>query len=419
MLLFRQYKQLLSTIVAFTLMIAPMTVVATSHDGVERLFASWLQDDLWPEAKKIGITAATFKQALSGVELQWKLPDLVPPGTKPPKKRSQSQAEFRSPAAYFSEKRLASLTEVGRNLSNKWSKTLRKIENNYGVPSRILIAIWGMESNFGRARMAHSAMPVLATKAFMSTRKELFRRELLAALQIVQNGYISIESMHSSWAGALGQPQFMPSAFLKYAVDFDGDGRRDIWNSVPDILASIANYLVKSGWQSGRSWGVEATMQTQVFCGQEGPDRARTVAEWVGQGISRINNKPFPKNELEAKGMLLVPAGIYGPTFIVTPNFYVLKEYNNSDLYALFVGNLSDRIAYDYGAFHGRWGDVGKMLRSDIASMQRALEQAGYDVGGADGLPGYKTRRSIGEWQRENGLKPSCFPTTSLISVLR
>ncbi|MEJ2528768.1 MAG: lytic murein transglycosylase [Gammaproteobacteria bacterium] len=401
------------------LMTATMPVVAYSKAAVDKQFASWLQDDLWPEAKSKGVSASVFQQALSGVELQWNLPDLVPPGSKPPSKRPQSQAEFRSPAAYFSEKRLGRLTELGRNLSQKWSKTLRKIEDTYGVPGHILLAIWGMESNFGAARMAHSAMPVLATKAFMSTRKELFRRELLAALQILQKGYISIESMNSSWAGALGQPQFMPSVFLKYAVDFDGDGRRDIWNSVPDTLASIANYLAKSGWQSGRDWGFEADLQPQVFCGQEGPDRARPITKWVGQGISRINGKPFPKHELEADGMLLVPAGVYGPTFIVTPNFYVLKEYNNSDLYALFVGNLGDRIAYDSGAFHRKWGDVGRMLRSDIARMQRVLEHAGYDVGGADGLPGYKTRRSIGEWQRKNGHNPSCFPTPELLTVLR
>ncbi len=419
MFLSRQYKQLLSAGLLCMMLAVTNAAVALSKDSkVEELFASWLQDDFWPEAKESGISATTFKQALAGVELQWNLPDLVTPGSKPPSKRPQSQAEFRSPAAYFSEKRLASLTGAGRDLAGKWSKTLGKIEKSYGVPGHILLAIWGMESNFGRARMAHSALPVLATKAFMSTRKELFRRELLAALQILQKGYISIESMNSSWAGALGQPQFMPSVFLKYAVDFDGDGRRDIWNSVPDTLASIANYLAKSGWQSGRDWGFEATLQPQVFCGQEGPDRARTINKWVGQGIARVNGKPFPKHELEADGMLLVPAGIYGPGFIVTPNFYVLKEYNNSDLYALFVGNLGDRIAHGSGAFHGGWGDVGRVLRSDIARMQRVLELAGYDVGGADGLPGYKTRRSIGEWQRKNGHNPSCFPTPALLSEL-
>ncbi len=392
---------------------------AMSKISTEKLFVTWLQQDLWPDAKRRGVSEAIFKRSLSGIKLQWDLPDLRPPGSKLPEKRRQSQSEFRSPAPYFSEKRLSRLAISGRSLSQKWSRTITGIERTYGIPGHILLAIWGRESGFGRARMTHSALPVLATKAFMSTRKPLFRRELLALLQILQRGQIKQTAMQSSWAGAMGQPQFMPSAYLKYAVDFDGDGHSDIWSSVPDTLASIANYLSKSGWQTGRDWGFETFLKPHVFCGQEGPDRGRPINRWVEQGIGRKNGKRFPKHELESKGMLLVPAGIHGPKFIVTPNFYVLKEYNNSDLYALFIGNLGDRIAYGSGAFRGEWGDVGKMLRSDVRRMQQVLEQSGYDVGGADGLPGYKTRRSIGEWQRKNGLKPSCFPTSDLVSVLR
>jgi len=336
-----------------------------------------------------------------------------------PEKRRQSQSEFRSPAPYFSEKRLGRLADSGRALAKKWSVTLDKIERKYGVPSHFLIAIWGRESGYGKAKMTHSALPVLATKAFMSTRKKLFRRELLAMLQIMQQDKISESSMRSSWAGAMGQPQFMPTAYLKYAVDFDGDGKSDIWTSVPDALASIANYLSKNGWQKGRDWGFEVSFGPGVFCGQEGPDRAMPISKWGRQGIFRISGKLFPEHEQQADGMMLVPAGIYGPKFIVTPNFYVFKEYNNSDLYALFIGNLGDRIAYGSSAFYGSWGDVGKMFRTDVKKMQLALEKKGYDVGGADGLPGYKTRRSIGAWQKKKGLIPSCFPTSKLVPKLR
>ncbi len=415
-----QFVKILRYIVSlFLALFFSLPLHAASHAEVEKQFSAWLQNDLWPEAKRNGISSATFKQAISGADLQWDLPDLVPPGSKPPAKREQSQAEFRSPAAYFHEDRLNRLAGHGRELAEKWGKTIERIEKRYGVPGRILLAIWGKESSYGRANLGHSALRVLVTKAFMSTRKELFRKELLAALQILQKGYINKGAMQSSWAGALGQPQFMPSVYLKYAVDFDGDGKRDIWNSVPDTLASIANYLSKSGWQGGRDWGFEATFSSKVFCGQEGPDRAQPITAWVEQGIGRINGKPFPEPEIKAKGMILVPAGIYGPKFVVTPNFYVIKEYNNSDLYALYIGNLADRIAYGSGSFQAQWGDVGKMLRSDIARMQRKLEQNGYDVGGADGLPGYKTRRSIGEWQQKNGIKPDCFPTPGLVSKIR
>lgn len=396
-----------------------MPLQAASRSDVEKMFTAWIQDDLLPDAKRKGISSAMFKQALLGTKLRWDLPDLVPPGSKPAAKQKQSQAEFRSPEAYFHQKRLGRLADYGRTISKKWSKTIAQIEKRYGVPGRIILAIWGKETSYGRAKLSNSALRVLATKAFMSTRKELFRKELLAALQILQKGYIKKGSMQSSWAGALGQPQFMPSVYLKYAVDFDGDGSRDIWNSVPDTLASIANYLDKSGWKSGRDWGFEAEFSPDVFCAQEGPDRARPITEWVDQGIGRINGKPFPGHELKAKGMMLVPAGTNGPKFIVTPNFYVLKEYNNSDLYALYIGNLADRIAYGSGPFNGKWGSVGRLLRSDIARMQRKLEQDGYDVGGADGLPGYKTRRSIGEWQQKSSITPSCFPTAGLLPKLR
>jgi lytic murein transglycosylase len=253
----------------------------------------------------------------------------------------------------------------------------------------------------------------------MSTRKDLFRKELVAALQIVERGEVSPSALKGSWAGAMGQPQFMPTSYLNYAVDFDGDGHRDIWNSVPDSLASIANYLKQKGWQAGRTWGYEASIPANVSCAQEGPDLAKPVAHWSSLGVTRISGKPFPKAEMQADGMMLVPAGRHGPEFIVSPNFYVIKEYNNSDLYALFIGNLADRIAYGSGPFKGGWGDVGKMLRSDVLAMQQALVAKGYDVGKVDGLPGFKTRRSLGDWQQKSGLAPTCFPDVSLKAKLR
>ncbi|AKI02737.1 lytic murein transglycosylase [Hoeflea sp. IMCC20628] len=392
---------------------------AATKSGVEAQFRQWLEADLWPEAKRGGVSKPVFDSAFSGISLDWDLPDLQPPGFPKPKQRAQSQAEFRSPGAYFDEKRLQGLAASGRSLMAQHAGTLRKIEDRYGVPASIIVAIWGRESGFGRAKIPHSAVRVIATKAFMSTRPELFRKEILAALKILQRGDVSASAMKGSWAGAMGQPQFLPSSYLDHAVDFDGDGKRDIWNSTADSLASIANYLAQSGWVRGRDWGFEAVIPRGVTCALEGPDRARSISGLTDMGIIRISGRPFPDHERRAPGMVLVPAGIYGPEFVVTPNFYVIKEYNNSDLYALFIGNLADRMAHGGSAFVTPWGNTGKMLRSDIARLQFSLEKQGYDVGGADGLPGYKTRRSIGEWQAKNSQSPTCFPTPALLKSLR
>ena len=374
---------------ALFLSLLPAAAYSASRAEVEIQFQRWIADDLSAEAKQNGISDKTIAGAFKGVSLNWDLPDLVPPGSTPPPSQDQSQAEFSSPGAYFSEKRLQGLAATGRSLAAQHRTTLERIEATYGVPGEVIIAIWGRESGFGRAKLPYSAIEVLATKAFMSTRKEMFRSELIAALHMIEGGDITASKMMGSWAGALGQPQFLPSSYLKYAVDFDRDGHRDIWNSVPDSLASIANYL------------------------------ARPISSWENTGISRVSGRGFPEPELRADGMMLVPAGRHGPQFIVTPNFYVLKQYNNSDLYALFIGNLADRIAYGSRAFQAPWGDVGRMKRSDVLAMQKALVAQGYDVGKVDGLAGYKTRRSIGDWQAKNGLAATCFPSASLKDRLK
>ena len=391
---------------------------AASKSAVEKQFHAWIEKDIWPEAKRQGVSRRSFERAFANVFINWKLPDLTMPGEKPKKKRAQHQAEFSSPGPYFSEKRLSSLAQTGRAYARQHASLLRRIEKTYGVPGAIVVAIWGRETGYGRAKITSSEIDVLSTMAFLSSRKDLFRKELIAALQMVESG-ISPEVMKGSWAGAMGQPQFMPSSYLKYAVDFDGDGKKDIWNSVPDALGSIGHYLAQKGWQANRDWGFEVTIPASVSCAQEGPDLARPIGDWAGTGIARISGKDFPASEKKASGMMLLPAGRHGPEFIVTPNFYVIKEYNNSDLYALFIGNLADRIAYNSPAFKAEWGSVGHMLRSDVLAMQKTLVKAGHDVGKVDGLPGYKTRRSIGRWQETNGLAATCYPDEKLKARLR
>ncbi|MBL4892945.1 MAG: lytic murein transglycosylase [Rhizobiaceae bacterium] len=406
-----------------TLILALISVAspvhAASKASVEKQFQRWVSKTLWKDATTNGVSSKTFKKVMSGIKINWKLPDLVMPGSKPISTRVQQQAEFRSPAPYFSEKRIRSLVASGRKLAARHKKLLSRIEKKYGVPGRIILAIWGRESGFGRAKIPHNAIQVLATKAFMSTRKPLFHKEILAALVMIEKGYVTRASMKSSWAGALGQPQFLPSSFLEYAVDFDGDGKRNIWTSVPDTLASIANYLNKYGWQRGRDWGFESKVPASISCALEGPDQMRDVSAWAKSGVTRYSGKAFPKSELKRKAALLVPAGLSGPAFIATPNFYVIKSYNNSDLYALFIGNVADRIAYGNRPFQARWKKISGLKRGQVMTMQKRLIKLGHDVGGADGLAGFKTRRAIGVWQSNNKRKPTCFPSSSLAKVLR
>ena len=403
---------------AMLLLLSLLLATPASAAKVDDLFRAWLADDLWPEARSRGISKATFDGAFAGVTPNLKLPDLVMPGEKAKTPKKQHQAEFGSPGSYFAEKTIGAVASGGRSRAAKHAETLAAVEKRYGVPAGVVLAIWGRESGFGSAKMPYDAFEVLGTKAFMATRKDMFRSEVLAALDMVERGSVSRKAMRSSWAGALGQPQFLPTSFVKHAVDFDGDGKTDIWNSVPDTLGSIANYLVDYGWQKGRDWGFEVTVPAEVSCALEGPDQGRKISDWAAMGIGRVNGKPFPADEARAEGYLLMPAGRSGPAFIVTPNFYVLKEYNESDLYALFIGHGGDRIAHGDKTFSGKWGKIDGLYRSDVAAMQRRLEKLGYDVGGADGLPGFRTRRSIGDWQAKNGRAATCFPDKDIIGAL-
>ncbi|MEM6577347.1 MAG: lytic murein transglycosylase [Pseudomonadota bacterium] len=403
--------------VALCLLLAANTAGASDKASVERAYQAWLTETIWPAAQAQGVSETTFATALGKVRLNWDLPDLVPPGTQAAPPRRNFQAEFRSPSRYF--RHAASDASVGRSLAQKHGPLLARLEAQTGVPGHIVLAIWGRESAFGRAPIPHDAFDVLGTKAFMSRRAEFFRDELIAALQIAEAGHAPGGNLRSSWAGALGQPQFMPTSFLRHARDGNGDGRADIWGSEPDTLASIAGYLADHGWVAGRDWGFEVRLPESLSCSLEGPDQGRPIAEWAAMGITRISGRPFPEQERQGEGFLMMPAGRLGPAFLVTPNFYVLKDYNMSDLYALYIGHVGDRIAFGMGDFDAGWQQTGGLMRGDIALMQEALEQDGHDVGGVDGLPGHKTRRSIGRWQETKHLPVTCFPEPGLKARLK
>lgn len=391
---------------------------APTRAQTEASFRDWLSRDLWPKARAKRVSRATFDKAFKGLSLDWKLPDLRPPGAPTTAPKVERQAEFRSPQRYFNEANINTLVAHGRSQRAKWGDTLNAIEKRYGVPGRIILAIWGRETGYGGAKLPHNAIRVLATQAFMGRRKAFFEAELIAALEIIEGDHIPGGRMTSSWAGALGHPQFLPSKFLKYAVDFDGDGKRDIWTSVPDSLASIGHYLREHGWQPGRDWGYEAKIPDTVSCALEGPERGWPISEWVKAGAERISGRPFPAHELTGLGHLLMPAGRLGPAFIATPNFYVLKAYNESDAYALFIGHVADRLGANK-PFVGAWRVTGGFTRQDVQAMQQRLEKRGLDVGGADGLIGFKTRTAIGQWQETAGDKATCFPDAKLVRSIR
>jgi lytic murein transglycosylase len=403
-------------LVAIALIVAVPAAAAVDKPAVERAFQTWIDHDLWPEAKAAGVSRTTFDTAFRGVALDWSMPELQPPGAPPVLPPNTAQAEFQDPGAYFRESILQRLVLAGRQKLQTWQKPLAAIAARYGISPPMLVAIWGKESGFGAENLPKLVVPALATEAFVGLRKDYFRGELIAALKILQRGAIRPDEMRASWAGAMGQSQIMPSEYLASAVDFDGDGRADIWRSVPDSLATTASVIAAHGWEPNRGWGVEARVPASVACTLEGPDQGKPVADWRKLGIARVDGKPLPREA--GNDYLLMPAGRYGPAFIVTDNFYRLKAYNNSDLYALYIGHLADRFTDDR-PFLGTWSAPGGFTRAGVKAMQDRIVASGYDVGKADGLVGYKTRIAIGLWQAKHGLPATCWPDAKLVQTLR
>lgn len=390
----------------FVWLLFALPAAAGPHDAA---FARFLKNEIIPAARGEGISSATLQRELSGLTPETSLPGLTEPGGRGAPPEVNYQAEFRPPANYFKDSHFTALVPAGRRLLQTHAETIRKIEQRYGVPGRIILAVWARESAYGNAKIPHDAVRVLATRAFMGQRPDLFKRELVAALKILEKRDVPRELMRSSWGGAMGQPQFLPSSYLKYAVDFDENGKRDIWNSQADTMASIAHYLSRHGWKTGRDWGYEVFIPDTVSCTLEGPDNRQPISTWTAAGVKRVGGRPFPAHERALPGNILMPAGRYGPAFIATENFYVLKAYNESDTYALFVGHLADRYGSSTG-FIQSWKPVQKTTRGAVRTLQQILEKKGHDVGGADGLIGFKTRRSIGKDQEAQGAFATCWP---------
>ncbi len=285
----------------------------------------------------------------------------------------------------------------------------------YGVPSAVLVAIWGMESNYGFNYGNTPVIDALATLGFEGRRADWARGELLAALKILQNGDIARAQMIGSWAGAMGQTQFLPSNFLAYAVDADGDGRRDIWGSLADVMASTANFLARSGWQATLPWGAEVRLPPGFDHGRADPALRLSSTRWADAGVRAMDGTPLPQF---ADGAILLPAGARGPAFLVGPNFRAILRYNNSTSYALAAGLLAQRLSGGPGVQAPWPRDLSALTRSQVVALQTALNQRGFDSGTADGIVGPTTRDALRRYQRSVGLPADGYPDPVVLERL-
>lgn len=371
-------------------------------------FTRWI-GEFYKIALNAGISSATFNLAFKGVDSPD--PEVL--------KKANYQPEFTDPTwNYFDNRVQDHAVALGRAHAKKWGKWLNAIEKRFGVDRNILLAIWSIESDYGEAMNRDTAMRdairSLATLAYGDKRRSKYAQtQLVAALKILQSGDIERSHLVGSWAGALGHTQFIPTSYLTYAVDMDGDGKRDIWSSVPDALATAANLLRKNGWQTGRTWGYEVLLphNTKFSSG------SLTLAEWSRMGVQRANGKPF--SSPSDKANLKLPDGIDGPAFLVTKNFFVIKRYNSADRYALAVGLLADRIA-GYPGLVKDWNrpftGISIQERQELQSRLAAL---GYYRGKIDGKNGEITKNAIQAFQSRNGLTPDGNPSRELLTILR
>jgi lytic murein transglycosylase len=363
-----------------------------------------------------GIRPGVYDSVTGNLTPDFSLADLdIPSRTA----KQPEQAEFvRTPEQYVSDKYLTNLAEQGRRLFAAHKDTLAAIKKTYGIDPYLLLALWGRETAFGTYNLPHNALQVLATQAYIGRRKELFQKQFLLAIQMVQDGVIQPKDMKSSWAGAMGMVQFLPEDYYKYAVDQDGDGKRDIWKSIPDALGSLANNLIHIGWNNTQPWGIEVRAAKTVDCSLAYLDLRKPVKEWAAMGIAPVKGETFPPEMQDWEASLLLPAGTFGPAFLTFQNFQVIREYNKADLYALFVGHLADRIRGS-GSFSRPWEKIVQVSTADVEDMQRRLTGLGLYSDTIDGKAGGRTRSAVGAYQKRAGLAQTCWPTAEIVAHLR
>jgi lytic murein transglycosylase len=372
-------------------------------------FVDWISS-FYSTAAASGISRKTYERAFAGVTAPD--PEVL--------RKAKFQPEFTTKAWDYLDSRVNPYTIAkGREMLRRHGKTLSALERHFGVDKSVLLAIWSMESNYGdildKPDRLHYVPQALATLAYADKKRAKFARtQLVAALKILQAGDISPKEMTGSWAGAMGHTQFIPTSYLAYAVDADGNGHRDIWNSVPDALATAANLLAKNGWQTGKTWGYEAVAPAG---GAKYVGQTKTLAQWAALGFTRPSGKGFPRGGERAE--LKMPGGAGGPAFLMTKNFFVIKRYNASDLYALAVGALADEIA-GHGSIQQRWPRPdGTLDIKEKFELQSRLKELGYYDGEVDGNFGSGSKAAIEAFQGRIGLTRDGIPSQKVLEAIR
>ena len=381
--------------------IAPMAAVSTEQQDFDRWVAGFVES-----ARAAGVDDATLHQAFDGAKYVSRAVDA-----------DRKQPEFtRAVWDYVDAIVSPNRVQHGQKKLAELQAELAGAEARYGVPQATIVAIWGMESDYGANYGDIPTIDALATLGVEGRREAWARTQLMAALRILQSGDIDRAHMVGSWAGAMGQTQFLPSAFLSFAVDADGDGKRDIWGSMADVTASTANFLARSGWQPGQAWGVEVKLPDGFDAGRAEDAQRQTSAQWAAEGVQAFDGTPLPDI---ADAALLLPAGARGPAFLVGPNYRVILKYNNSMSYALAVSLLAQRIAGGPGVQAAWPKDLAPLSRDQVKALQAALGARGFDAGAADGQAGPATARALRAWQRTQGLPADGFPTQDLLNRLQ
>lgn len=382
-------------------------VLAMTPAGAQNIdFNAWL-DGFKRDAAAAGISQATLEAALTGLQPIERVIEL-----------DRKQPEFTQTFwSYLDKSVTAERIERARRLLAENSNLLDRVHARYGVQPRFLVAFWGLESNFGEHTGGYSVIGALATLAYDARRSAFFRAQLLDALKIIDEGSIAPADMSGSWAGAMGQLQFIPSTFVSYAVDYDGDGHRDIWRSLPDVFASAANFLGSVGWRGDETWGREVRLPVDFDWDLSNLKVRKPIAEWQKLGVRRSDGGDLPVVELT--GAIIVPMGHRGPAFLVYRNFDAILTWNRSILYAVAVGHLADRIAGAQRLAAKRPADDKALSRTEIEEMQTLLASLGYDPGDADGLAGAQTQMALKAFQRQTSLIADGYPTPDGLAALR